>query len=94
MGSLIDYLNSNRDDEPLAGFSGTKRGRRFTRRASAEISESLPESKCKIVINRVSYIVQTPLLSNSAGYNDGIIVKSSRIGRGRRITHAKQKEDN
>lgn len=47
---LIQQLSSNRDDDPLLAFAGTKRGRRLTRRAAAEISESMPEANSKITI--------------------------------------------
>ena len=47
---LIQQLHSNGDDDPLVALAGTKRGRRLTRRAAAEISESMPESNSKITI--------------------------------------------
>lgn len=90
---LIQHLNSNRDEDPLVALAGTKRGRRLTRRAAAEISESMPESSTsKITIKLGSTTVQPPL-SSSIVDDVNLIGKSTRSGRGRRVARANLKED-
>jgi hypothetical protein len=91
---LIQQLSSNRDDDPLLAFAGTKRrGRRLTRRAAAEISESMPEANSKITIKLGSSTVQAPPMSSSVVEEEGLIGKSTRSGRGRRVARANLKED-